>query len=99
MLPVLHTVVFRLIHEPGSLAEVEFLDSGRDTLTAIPGVIGFVINKQVSPKSDFHWQFSMTFADQAAYDEYNTHPAHVTFVRQRWETEVDKFQEYDFQTR
>ena len=38
----------------------------------------------------------MVFADQAAYDAYNEHPAHVAFVEQRWQTEVDSFQEYDF---
>lgn len=91
-----HTVVFRLVHEPGSSAEAEFLDAGRVTLAAIPGVTAFMINRQVSRKSDLRWQFSMTFADQDAYDAYNGHPAHVAFVEQRWHTEVDTFQEYDF---
>ncbi len=91
-----HTVVFRLVHASGSAAEQEFLDTGRETLIAIPGVSDFVVNAQVSPKSDFHWQFSMTFADQTAYDNYNLHPAHVAFVEQRWQPEVAAFQEYDF---
>jgi len=94
-----HTVVFRLVHEPGSAAEQEFLDTGRTTLTGIPGVQDFVVNRQVSPKSDLTWQFSMVFADQAAYDAYNAHPAHVGFVGTRWEPEVAAFQEYDFVTR
>lgn len=94
-----HTVVFRLTHAPGSVAEQEFLDTGRTTLTAIPGVADFVVNEQVSPKSDLRWQFSMTFADQSLYDAYNTHPAHVAFVEQRWQTEVAAFQEYDFVAR
>ncbi|GAA0928142.1 Dabb family protein [Virgisporangium aurantiacum] len=91
-----HTVVFRLVHEPGSTAEIEFLASGRATLISIPGVTAFAVNRQVSPKSDLTWQFSMVFADQAAYDAYNAHPAHVEFVETRWKTEVDAFQEYDF---
>jgi len=91
-----HTVVFRLVHEPGSPAEAEFLGTGRATLTAIPGVAEFTVNKQVSPKSELGWQFSMIFADQAAYDAYNAHPAHVAFVETRWQSEVDAFQEYDF---
>lgn len=91
-----HTVVFRLVHAPGSAAEREFLDTGRETLIAIPGVSDFAINAQVSPKSDLPWQFSMTFVDQAAYDSYNRHPAHVAFVEQRWQSEVVAFQEYDF---
>lgn len=94
-----HTVVFRLGHTPGSPAEQDFLDTARQTLTSIPGVTDFVINRQVSAKSDLHWQFSMIFADQAAYDAYNVHPAHVGFVEQRWQVEVDAFQEYDFVAR
>ena len=95
-MPIQHTVVFRLVHAPGSAAEQEFLDAGRDTLTAVPGVSDFVVNAQVSAKSDLRWQFSMTFADQAAYDAYNAHPDHVAFVAQRWQPEVAAFQEYDF---
>ena len=91
-----HTVVFRLTHEAGSAAEAEFLDTGRATLTAIPGVADFMINRQVSPKSDLSWQFTMVFADQDAYDAYNVHPDHVAFVEKRWQTEVEAFQEYDF---
>ena len=94
-----HTVVFRLVHAPDSTAEQEFLDTGRQTLTAIPGVADFAVHAQVSPKSDLRWQFSMTFADQAAYDAYNAHPDHVSFVAQRWQAEVAAFQEYDFVAR
>lgn len=98
-MPIQHTVVFRLTHAPDSPAEQEFLDTARATLTAIPGVTEFVINRQVSPKSDLRWQFSMIFADQSAYDGYNAHPAHVDFVEQRWQVEVAAFQEYDFVAR
>jgi hypothetical protein len=98
-MPIQHTVVFRLGHAPDSPAEQEFLDTARTTLTAIPGVSDFVINRQVSAKSDLRWQFSMIFADQVAYDDYNSHPAHVGFVEQRWQVEVDAFQEYDYVAR
>lgn len=91
-----HTVVFGLVHEPGSPAEAEFLGTARATLSAIPGVSDFTVHKQVSPKSDLGWQFSMIFADQAAYDAYDVHPAHVDFVATRWQGEVEVFQEYDF---
>ena len=91
-----HTVVFRLAHEAGSEAERDFLDTGRATLTGIPGVTEFTVKAQVSPKSDLSWQFSMVFADQDAYGAYNNHPAHVGFVTTRWEPEVEAFQEYDF---
>jgi hypothetical protein len=94
-----HTVVFRLAHVPGSTEEAEFLDTARAILTGIPGVTDFVVNQQVSQKSDLHWQFSMVFADQAAYDAYNTHPDHAGFVQGRWVPEVAAFQEYDFARR
>ena len=46
---IVHTVVLRLIHEPGSDAETEFLDTAQSTLTSIPGVEHFTISRQVSP--------------------------------------------------
>ena len=94
-----HTVVFTLVHEAGSAAEAEFLDTGWATLTTIPGVTEFQVNRQVSPKSELTWQFTMVFADQDAYDAYNTHPSHVGFVESRWVPEVKDFQEYDFVAR
>jgi hypothetical protein len=93
-----HTVVFRLTHSAGSSAESDFLTAARTALTTIPGVQDFTIRRQVSPKSDLAWQFSMRFADQAVYDAYNAHPAHVEFVATQWQTEVAAFQEYDFIT-
>ena len=95
-MPIQHTVVFRLVHEPGSAAEEGFLDSAQATLTRIPGVGHFVVNRQVGGKSDLAWQFSMVFVDQEAYDAYNTHPDHVAFVRDRWGSEVAAFEEFDF---
>ncbi|HEX6358066.1 Dabb family protein [Actinophytocola sp.] len=93
-----HTVVFRLAHPAGSPAESDFLTAARSALTEIPGVDDFTVRRQVSPKSDLAWQFSMRFADQATYDAYNAHPLHVEFVATRWQTEVVAFQEYDFST-
>ncbi|SIT68700.1 Dabb family protein [Microbacterium sp. RU33B] len=91
-----HTVVFRLLHAPGSAEERAFLEAGRAALTSIPGVSEFAIHRQVSPKSDLTHQFTMVFADQEAYDAYNGHPSHVAFVESRWIPEVAQFQEYDF---
>lgn len=90
-----HTVVFNLRHEAGSYAEAAFL---RDALVleAIPGVQKFERLRQVSPKADFAYGFSMEFADQAAYDGYNGHPDHTAFVRDRWVPEVSAFQEIDY---
>jgi len=95
-MPIQHTVVFRLAHAPGSPEEAAFLADGRAALTTIPGVEDFRITRQVSPKSDLVHQFSMVFADDAAYQAYNDHPTHVAFVAERWVPEVAAFQEYDF---
>jgi hypothetical protein len=92
-----HTVAFTLRHEPGSPAETAFLEDGRRTLTAIPGVRDFAVSRQVSPKSGYRFQFAMSFADASAYDAYTTHPSHVAFVEQRWVPEVAEFEELDFE--
>lgn len=90
-----HTVVFRLKHPKGSAAEKKFL-SHANLLAAIPGVQAFEQLRQVSPKNDYHFGFSMEFADQQAYAGYNDHPDHVAFVRDRWVPEVEAFLEIDY---
>ncbi|NMA96583.1 MAG: Dabb family protein [Phyllobacteriaceae bacterium] len=90
-----HTVVFTLKHEAGSAEERAFLEAAL-VLQAIPDVGKFERLRQVSPKADYAFGFSMEFADQAAYDGYNSHPDHVAFVRDRWVPEVDRFQEIDY---
>jgi hypothetical protein len=90
-----HTVTFRLRHAPGSPAESAFLAAAHE-LAAIPGVRDFAIRRQVSPKYDHSFGITMRFADQAAYDLYNSHPLHMAFVRDRWASEVAVFQEADF---
>lgn len=90
-----HTAVFRLKHPAGSAAERDFLTATR-ALKNIPGVEAFELLRQVSPKNDFTFSISMEFADDAAYQGYNTHPAHVAFVRDRWVPEVAAFMEIDY---
>ena len=65
-------------------------------LARIPGVERFEQLRQVSPKNDYDFGFSMEFADGAAYDGYNRHPDHVAFVRDRWVPEVAAFLEIDY---
>ncbi|GAB3273828.1 Dabb family protein [Kineococcus gypseus] len=91
-----HTVCFTLVHPEGSDAERAFLTGAREVLSAVPGVQGFTVSRQVSPKSAFRFRFAMRFADEAAYRAYDEHPDHVAFVAQRWATEVRDFQEFDF---
>ena len=90
-----HTVAFRLRHPQGSIEEQAFLDASL-VLAEIAGVERFEQLRQVSAKNDFTFGFSMEFADQAAYDAYNVHPAHVAFVRDRWVPEVEDFLELDY---
>jgi hypothetical protein len=91
-----HTVMFTLRHARGSLMEKAFLRDA-DVLKTIPGVQDFEKRRQVSAKNDFAFSFAMNFADQKAFDAYNTHPKHVAFVRDRWTKEVAKFLEADYE--
>jgi hypothetical protein len=90
-----HTVVFTLKHAAGSAEESAFLQDAK-VLAGIPGVEKFEQLRQVSPKNDYQFGFSMEFADQAAYSGYNDHTDHVAFVRDRWVPEVERFLEIDY---
>jgi Stress responsive A/B Barrel Domain len=87
-----HTVTFRL---KGSAPEQDFLAAAA-RLAAIPGVEGFEILRETSPKNDYRFGISMEFADQAAYTAYNEHSDHVGFVQERWLLEVEEFLEIDY---
>lgn len=91
-----HTVVFRLKHVKGSAEEKSFLNAAMK-LASIPGVEKLECLKQVSPKNNFDFGLSMEFADQQAYDNYNTHSDHIAFVQNRWIKEVADFMEIDYQ--
>jgi hypothetical protein len=90
-----HTVVFTLKHAAGSAEESAFLQDAK-VLADIRGVEKFEQLRQVSPKNDYSYGFSMEFADEAAYSGYNDHPHHVAFVRDRWVPEVERFLEIDY---
>ena len=90
-----HTVVFNLKHAHGSLMEKAFLRDAM-VLKEIPGVKKFEQLRQTSKKNDYEFGFSMEFADQAAYDGYNSHPVHTAFVADRWVPEVADFLEIDY---
>ncbi len=95
---ITHMVIFTLKHERGSKEEEEFLNCGEKTLSSIPFVKNFKVLKQVSVKNQFDFGFSMDFVDQGDYNSYNNHPDHLSFVKDRWENEVDKFLEIDLET-
>ena len=89
-----HAALFRLVHPAGSAAEAAFL-AELAKLAAIPGVQGFGIAREVSPKNGFAFAVSMHFADDEAYLAYNNHPDHVAFVRDWWLPQVAEFMEHD----
>ncbi len=91
---VRHQVVFTLVHTGGSDEEAGFLRAVA-ALEAIPGVEAFELMREVSPKNSFDFGLTMEFADRDAYETYNQHPQHVSFVEQRWDAEVENFLEID----
>ena len=93
---IIHTVVFRLKHAPGSADEKAFMTKA-DVLTAIPGVRNFQYRKQVSAKNNFTFGFYMEFESDVEYQKYNKHPDHMNFVENVWIPEVEEFMELDFE--
>lgn len=90
-----HSVVFKLVHEKGSLQEKEFFKA-LDKLSRIPGVENFQYCNEISKKNPYDYILSMDFIDQEAYDRYNEHPDHVAFVEQVWLKAVAEFMEIDY---
>lgn len=93
---VLHTVIFDLKYPVGSPEAESFLTDGVRILTAVPGVKNFQALRQCSPKNDYQYGFYMLFSSKAEFDTYTAHPDHCKFVKERWDTEVIRFQESDF---
>jgi hypothetical protein len=89
-----HTVAFALPFPEGSSEEAAFLRAARE-LASLPGVEHFVVLRSLREQSDLPWTLSMDFADQAAYDAYNAHPAHRRFVDATWLPTVTSFAESD----
>jgi hypothetical protein len=92
-----HTVIFTLKHAHGSLMEKAFLRDARLALEKLPGVEKFEQLRQTSPTNDYRFALSMEFADKKAYDGYDRHPKHVAFIQDRWNREVEKFLEIDYE--
>lgn len=91
-----HMVTFCL-HAGKENPEAEaFLSQSAAELAPIPGVENFEVFRQVSSKNDYDYGFSMEFSDQAAYNAYNKHPVHQTYVAEIWLKQVSRFQEIDF---
>jgi Stress responsive A/B Barrel Domain len=91
-----HMVIFDIKHPAESPLTDKFLKDGLTILSQIPGVKNFQVFNQISPKNDFRYGFSMNFDSKVDFENYNIHPAHVSFVQDRWMNEVSRFQEIDF---
>lgn len=91
---ITHSVFFKLHHPSGSAEEKAFLTKAA-ALAVIPGIQDFQVLEETSPKNAFDFGLTMNFEDQAAYDAYNNHPAHVAFVEEVWLKEVADFMEID----
>ena len=90
-------VIFCLKHDRGSPEEEAFLKDSEAMLSSISVVRNFEVQRQVSPKNDYDFGFTMEFDDRESYEAYNTHPSHVDYVENRWLKEVDRFLEIDFE--
>ncbi|MCM3172313.1 MULTISPECIES: Dabb family protein [unclassified Paenibacillus] len=95
---IIHSVVFSLKHEKGSAEEAKFIQDGKSMLSSIPTVNHFQVFREISPKNNYDFGFSMVFHNREDYEAYNAHPTHVEFVSNRWEKEVTQFMEVDYGT-
>ncbi len=93
---IIHSVIFNLPYAAGSNETKLFLSDGYEILSAIPGVENFQVRHEISPKNEYQYGFYMEFENQEAYDNYNTHPDHTSFVENRWKKEVTEFLEIDY---
>lgn len=92
-----HMVIFSLKYQLTDHNTVKFLHDSQEILSSIPGVIKFEVLKQVSNKNEYDFGFSMEFSNKVDYDSYNQNPLHVAFVNERWNAEVTRFLEIDFE--
>ena len=91
-----HTAVFRLKHPKGSADEASFIAAAHE-LGSIVGVHDLDVLRQTSDKAPYTFCLTMNFASQAAYDASMDHPEHVTFTRERRDSEVVAFMILDYE--
>ena len=88
-------LLFSLMQQQWDRAEAACMNAAQ-TLASLPTVQNFECLRQVSPKNDFDFGFSMEFESKEGYEAYNIHPEHVRFVETRWKPEVADFLEIDY---
>jgi len=93
---IIHTVVFRLKHEPGSHEEKNFLNAARQ-LASIPDVRNLQSFRQIGKKNNFDFGLSMEFNSIKEYETYNQHDDHLAFIEDFWVNGVEEFLEIDYE--
>lgn len=91
-----HTVVFKLKYNIGSTEEQEFLAAAQK-LAVLAGVQKFECLRQIGKKNKFDFGLSMEFENMEAYEGYNNHPMHISFVQTYWLRDVAEFLEIDYE--
>lgn len=91
-----HSVFFKFKVGSSEVEREEFFKAG-NLLSVIPGVQHFEIVREISPKNDFEFGFSMVFGNATAYENYNAHSDHTFFVQNYWLKMVEKFLEIDYE--
>jgi len=92
-----HMVIFSLKYDKGAPETEKFLKDSQSILSVIAGVEKFEMLKEISPRNEYDFGFSMEFSDKTTYDNYSMNPNHLKFVHERWLEEVVSFLEIDFE--
>ena len=97
---ITHVVVF-WTDKPHGEAQARLLAGAQELLPQIPGVQEFRSGVAVpSPRGavddSFSVAISMSFADQATADSYQSHPLHMRFVEEYFKPNSRRFVVYDF---
>ncbi len=98
--PVEHVVIVWL-QDPGNAQQQAHIIEESQVLTTIPGVLslksGSVLkSERAIVDSSFDVALVVSFANQAALDNYLVHPNHVTLVEKTLKPLVARIQVYDF---
>lgn len=91
-----HMVVFNLKYPKDSPQAKQFIEDSKTILGAIPYAETYDQCYEVSPKNGYDYGFCFDFNSADDYQAYNNHPAHVQYVKERWDNEVTEFMEIDF---
>jgi hypothetical protein len=96
-----HVVVIWL-KDSGNATHRQMILDESEVLRQIPGVLSLssgtvITSERAIVDSSFDVAMIVSFADQAAMDNYLTHPLHVTLVNQTLKPLVAKIRVFDFQ--